>query len=164
MTSPTSNQIVESHGLFWRHLTVFKMFIWGGISSVIWSEILFYGHISDDIPHQMNILNTVIPIPMHFLTFIRQRHSIFSKLKLRQQRKTTTSTNHKRPHLWRRCSDGISQNILTQILDVIQSDVTLHSQVHQNTISSFLFFPCFKIIFAYNNAPSFSRFSLQSRQ
>ena len=53
-------------------------------------------------------------------------------MKLRQQRKTTTSTNHKRRHLWRRCSDGISHNILTQILDVIQSDVVLHSQVHYN--------------------------------
>ena len=24
-------------------ITIFKMFIWGGISSVIWSEITFYG-------------------------------------------------------------------------------------------------------------------------
>ena len=44
--------------------------------------------------------------------------------------KTTTTTNHKRRHLGRRCSDGISQNMQTQILDVIQSDVALHSQVH----------------------------------
>ena len=59
-------------------ITIFKMFIWGDISSVIWSEISFYGdavrrrktklplnEISDlipnDIPPQMNILNTVIP-------------------------------------------------------------------------------------------------------
>ena len=33
-------------------------------------------HITDDIPPQMNILNMVSPIIMHFLTFIRQRHSI----------------------------------------------------------------------------------------
>ena len=64
------------------------MFISGGISSVIWSEISFYGDasaeplnvisdgITDDIPPQMNSLNIVIPILMHFLTFIRQRHSI----------------------------------------------------------------------------------------
>ena len=85
------------------------MFIWGGVSSVIWSEISFYGdalvepynfssviwleilfygaasaepqnlisdHITDDIPPQMNILNMVIPILMHFLTFIRQIYSI----------------------------------------------------------------------------------------
>ena len=32
--------------------------------------------ITDDIPPQMNILNIVIPILMHFLTFIRQRHSL----------------------------------------------------------------------------------------
>ena len=30
----------------------------------------------DDIPHQINIFNMVIPILMHFLTFIRQRHDI----------------------------------------------------------------------------------------
>ena len=24
-------------------ITIFKMFIWGGVSSVIWSEITFYG-------------------------------------------------------------------------------------------------------------------------
>ena len=33
-------------------------------------------HIIDDIPPQMKILNVVIPILMHFLTFLRQRHSI----------------------------------------------------------------------------------------
>ena len=32
-------------------------------------------HKADDIPPQMNILNMVIPIRMHFLTFIRQTHS-----------------------------------------------------------------------------------------
>ena len=64
------------------------MFIWGGILSVIWSENSFDGdasaeplnvicdHITDDIPPQMNILNMVIPILMHFFTFIRQRHRI----------------------------------------------------------------------------------------
>ena len=48
----------------------FKIFIWGGISSDIRSEILFYGAvavklisncISDDIPPQMKILKTVVP-------------------------------------------------------------------------------------------------------
>ena len=33
-------------------------------------------HITDDIPPQMNILNMVVPILMHFLTFIRQIHGI----------------------------------------------------------------------------------------
>ena len=35
-----------------------------------------YIYPDDDIPPQMNILNMVIPILMHFSTFIRQRHSI----------------------------------------------------------------------------------------
>ena len=36
-------------------------------------------HITDDIPPQMNILNMVIPILMHFLKFNRQRHSILHR-------------------------------------------------------------------------------------
>ena len=31
---------------------------------------------------------------------------------------------------WRRISDSISQNIPSQIFDVIQPDVVLHMQVH----------------------------------
>ena len=27
-------------------ITIFKMFIWGGILSVIWSEIMFYGSVT----------------------------------------------------------------------------------------------------------------------
>ena len=54
-------------------ITIFKIWIWGGISSDIGSEITFYDDagaelfnvisecISDDIPPQMKILNTVIP-------------------------------------------------------------------------------------------------------
>ena len=43
--------------------------------------LLLYGEVSvmnktDDIPPQMKILNMVIPILMHFLTFIRQKHII----------------------------------------------------------------------------------------
>ena len=85
-----------------KEITVFKMFIWGGISLVIWFEISFYktsDHIINDIPPQIKILSMFIPILMHFLTFILQRHSICTKLKLHQLRKTTTSTNHKRCHL-----------------------------------------------------------------
>ena len=53
-------------------ITIFKIFIWGGISLDIRSEIRLNGSartspqnqisdpISDDIPHQMKILNTVI--------------------------------------------------------------------------------------------------------
>ena len=54
----------------------------------------------------MKNLKMVIPILIHFLTFIRQRHTFCTKLKLRQQRKTTNimSTNHKRRHriYWRK--------------------------------------------------------------
>ena len=32
---------------------------------------------TDDIPLQMKILNMVIPILMHFLTFIRQKHFFY---------------------------------------------------------------------------------------
>ena len=54
-------------------ITIFKIFIWGGISLDILSEIAFYGSLtrrrktkfptdlSDDILLQMSILNTVIP-------------------------------------------------------------------------------------------------------
>ena len=42
-------------------IIIFIIFIWGGISSVIWSNIRFYlnefsDHITDDIPPQINIL------------------------------------------------------------------------------------------------------------
>ena len=51
----------------------FKIVIWGDKSSVLWSEILFYGdasakplnticdHKTDDLPRKMAICNTVIP-------------------------------------------------------------------------------------------------------
>ena len=38
-------------------------------------------HITDDIPPQMKILLMVIPILIHFLTFIHQRHSILHQTK-----------------------------------------------------------------------------------
>ena len=56
-------------------------------------------HITDDIPPQMNILNMVIPILMHLLHLFVKGIAFCTKLKLRKQRKTTTSTNHKRRHL-----------------------------------------------------------------
>ena len=48
-------------------ITIFKIFFLGGISGYIQSEIMFYinkifDHIYDDIPPQMKILNTVIPL------------------------------------------------------------------------------------------------------
>ena len=67
---------------------------------------------------------------MHILVLFVKDTVFCNKCKLRQQRKTTASTNHKRRHLLRRCSHGISQNILTQILDVIQLAVALYLQVY----------------------------------
>ena len=80
------------------------------------------------VPPPMNILHMVIPILMHCLAFISQIY-ILHQMKYRQQRKTTMLPNHKR-----RYSDGISQNIPLQILNVIKSDVKLYSYspVHLN--------------------------------
>ena len=47
---------------------------------------------------------------MHFLTCIRQKYIILHQIQIRQQRKTTALTNHKRRYSWRRVSDGTSQN------------------------------------------------------
>ena len=65
-------------------VTIFKIFIWGGISSYIWLEITFYtstdmlrknqisNHILDDIPPQMIIFNIVIPCcSQSHITFVR---------------------------------------------------------------------------------------------
>ena len=35
---------------------------------------------TDGIPPQMKILNMVIPVLMHFLTFIRQKHCVLHKM------------------------------------------------------------------------------------
>ena len=56
---------------FWIDLGDTCIRIWGGISSVIWSKILFYGDA---------ILNMVIPILMQVLAFIHQRHSILHQM------------------------------------------------------------------------------------
>ena len=68
----------------------------------------------------MNVLNMVIPILMHILTFICQRHSILHQNNVKQLRQPITSD----------IAPTVYQNILMQILDIIQSDVALHSQVH----------------------------------
>ena len=65
-----------------KGITVFKFVIWGGISSDIRSEFLFYGDaytISDDIPPQMTNWNMVIPILMYFLTFTHQKQVFASE-------------------------------------------------------------------------------------
>ena len=72
--------------------------------------------ISNDISPQMKILNTVIPILMHFCSLVLD-WSLASRIK---------------PHIVQQnvtyCS--IWQDILSQIFEVIQSDVTLQNQVH----------------------------------
>ena len=71
--------------------------------------------ISDDIPPQMKILNMVIPILMHFCSFI-SNWSVVSRI-------NRTSSNET-------ISDSISKDILSQISYVIQSDVALQKLVH----------------------------------
>ena len=109
---------------------------------ILQSEVTFYcsadvppknnisNHKTNNIPPQMKILNMVILILMQFLTFIRQNYIILHRIQVRQERKTTTLTNYKRCYSWHRVFNGMSQNILSQILDVIQSDVALYSLVH----------------------------------
>ena len=82
-------------------------------------------HISDDIPPQMKILNMVIPIHSNTLPQF--------PLKLKRCKP------HKAPRLQKKCdvisdvklfSDNISQDILSQIFYVIQSDMALSKAVH----------------------------------
>ena len=78
----------------------------------------------------MNILNMVIPILIHFLTFIHKRHSILHQTEplsatqinyVNQSQVTSLMTSVLRRYI---------AEYTIQILDVIQSDVTFHSQVH----------------------------------
>ena len=66
----------------------------------------------------MKILNMVIPILMNFCSFVSQRavHTPSNEIWRNQWRQTI--------------SDSTSQDILSQIFDVIQSDVALHLLVH----------------------------------
>ena len=87
--------------------------------------------IYDDIHPLLKILNMIIPIQflLYFLTFTRRNTLFCAKRKLRQRRKSLR---------WPIISDvapdvgfpSSSQDIVSQILDVIQSDVALYSQVH----------------------------------
>lgn len=61
---------------FIQGIPVLKIVIWGGKSSVLWSEISVKGAVNavcdnktDDLSPQMTILITFIPNLMHFLTF-----------------------------------------------------------------------------------------------
>ena len=74
--------------------------------------------ISDNIPPKMEILNWVIPILMHFCSFVSN----------------WSFGSHKATHHPKKCDiiicDSISQDKLSQIFEVIQSDVALQNQVH----------------------------------
>ena len=85
---------------------------------------MIYEHISDDIPPQMEILNMVIPILMHFYYFVsnlsnlnRNIIHVIDDIKLFQT-------------VYRRIYCCILPDILSQIFDVIQSDIALQNQVH----------------------------------
>ena len=68
---------------------VSKIFSWGDILSVLWSEILFYSYVpvpplnkisnlkTDNIPPQMKTFITVIPILMHFISFKTLEECLF---------------------------------------------------------------------------------------
>ena len=61
-------------------ITVFKFVIWGGISSDIRSEILFYGdRIYDDIPPQMKKNEYGYPHSNVLLTFTHRKQFILCK-------------------------------------------------------------------------------------
>ena len=67
-------------------ITIFKIFIWGGISSDICSEITVYGsaHISNNIPPKMKILNSYLLIEINF--FVHYLNFETTKLLLGQVR------------------------------------------------------------------------------
>ena len=77
-----------------------------------------FDRISDDLP--MKKLNTVIPILLHFYSFV-SNWSIANRIKpYIIQRNDDAKT----------ISDSILQDILLQNFDVIQSDVAIQNQVH----------------------------------
>ena len=79
--------------------------------------------ISDNIPPQMKILNMVIPILMHFCSFV-PNWSVESGLMPHVIQRNVTKLM---------TSKGFLQyiaDILLQIFDVIQSEVALQKQVH----------------------------------
>ena len=78
----------------------------------------------------MKILNMVIPILMYFFNFYTSKTLYFV-----QNVSFVSDVNHYVDQslatlLLTSVFDGISQDILSQILDVIQSDVALYSHVH----------------------------------
>ena len=99
--------------------------------------------ISVDIPPQIKIFNIVIPILMHYLlfSFIKtvKIYYVATTLSCSRLHKTgrqlhifTGQPMKSDVTYWRRIGNSISQDILPQIYDVIQSDVAFHSQVQSN--------------------------------
>ena len=81
-------------------------------------------HISDDIPSQMKILNMVIPILMHFFSFVSNLSVTIKPHRAASHPEICDVINDVK------LSPTGSQDILSQIFDVIQSDFTLQNQVH----------------------------------
>ena len=80
-------------------------------------------HISDDIPPQMKILNMVIPILMHFCSFV-ENLSVASRVMPHVIKRNMTYL------MMPNVSCSILQDILSQIFEIIQSEVALQKQVH----------------------------------
>ena len=84
--------------------------------------------ISKGIPPRMKIINIVIPDLIHFCSFV-SNWSVASHIKphvIQRYVKKLMTLNFK-------TSDSIiSKDILSQIFDIIQSDVALKNQVHKN--------------------------------
>ena len=76
--------------------------------------------ISNDTPSQIKILNIVIPILMHFCRFV-SNWSVANR---------TKATSHPTKCDVINAVKQFPTDILSQIFDVIQSDVALQKQVH----------------------------------
>ena len=71
----------------------------------------------------MKNLNIIIPIRMYSLTIDFESALFFTKREHHDGCITTTLTNHKQCCSLGWVSDGISQNLLSQNFDVVQSDI-----------------------------------------
>ena len=92
--------------------------------------------ISDDIPPQMKTLNMLIPHPNAQLTFFFQIDSeslvCCAYTSSCQLHKTTCQPMKSNIMYQHQDCNSISQDILSQIFYVIQSDVVLQMKAHQN--------------------------------
>ena len=87
--------------------------------------------ISKNIPPRMKILNMVMPIQLHFCSFVSN---------------LSVASNKMWHNKWRQY---ISQDILLQIFDVIQSDIALQNHVHWIFFTNHLTFVLLNIFMYY---------------